>query len=65
MNNSQNEYEFKGVEELTFNELEWVGHYVLGGDSNYNTKIGLVKKPFWLHRTMMKLLLGITWEDKK
>ena len=40
----------------------YVGRYCLPDDS---VCISLEKKPKWLHRKFMSLLLGITWTDKK
>lgn len=40
----------------------YVGHYNLGEGA---VKVHFQKKPRWLHRTMMRILLGWTWENAK
>ena len=40
-----------------------VGSYCIGGGDGFC--IHFEKKPNWLHRKFMSLLLGVTWKDKK
>ena len=40
----------------------FIGYYTI---DNGNIKLGVRKKPLWIHRAMIKLLLGIGFEDKK
>lgn len=40
---------------------KYVGAYQLGG--KFGLRIMFQEKPNWLHRTMMKLCLGIVWID--
>ena len=46
---------------------KYVGYWEIGGDgkgSTYGTiRLAQLHKPRWLHRTMMRLLLGIVWHD--
>ena len=40
------------------------GFYLLSPKgSSYQTQFGLAKKPCWLHRTMVRLVLGWRWVD--
>jgi hypothetical protein len=49
-------------EEIRFYEPpKYVGGYRLGGDTT--TQFNVTKKPFWFHRTMVKLVLGWEWVD--
>ena len=45
-----------------FQMPQYVGGYRLGGPTYY-TQFMLVRKPNWLHRTVVKLLLGWEWVD--
>ena len=42
---------------------KYVGKYCLPDDKG--VCVSFEKKPKWLHRKFMSLLLGITWTDKK
>ena len=39
-----------------------VGYYMLWDGINC---VALYKKPCWFHRTMVRLVLGLKWEDDK
>jgi len=39
----------------------YVGYYII---NNGTIKLGVRKKPIWIHRVMIKLLLGIGYENK-
>ena len=43
---------------------KYAGDYRMGGGTFY-TQFSLCKKPCWLHRKMVKLLLGWEWVDNK
>ena len=47
---------------LTNPELKIIGYYVFTGGLN---SLAFYKKPCWLHRTLMKLLLGLKWQDRE
>jgi flavin-dependent dehydrogenase len=43
-----------------------VGYWLFpGSHGTANIQFHMPKKPNWLHRTMMRLLLGFEWRDKK
>ncbi len=49
---------------ITSSLPKYAGGYQMGGNA-YNTKFMLLENPCWLHRNMVKLLLGWTWVDNK
>jgi hypothetical protein len=42
---------------------KYVGGYRIGGNGAYYTQFNLTRKPIWLHRVMVRLLLGWEWID--
>jgi len=42
-----------------YGTIKYKGYWEIGG--RYGIAINLVQRPFWLHRLMMPLLLGIHW----
>ena len=42
----------------------FVGGYRLGKGA-YSWKLNLEHKPRWIHRTCMRVFLGIVWEDNE
>lgn len=47
-----------------FSQPKPVGGWIMpGGTGTWVTKFMAYKKPNWLHRTMMRALLGWKWKD--
>ena len=52
------------VGDQTYGELRVppvVGYYEIGGQ--YGLRIGMTKRPLWLHRWMVRLVLGFKWGE--
>jgi hypothetical protein len=45
----------------TFNMPKYIGYYNIGG--NQGVCIHFIKKPKWIQRYFMKILLGWEWHD--
>lgn len=57
---SDSRYVYSGKLELF--APKYAGGYRIGGNSYY-TQFNLTRKPIWLHRVMVRLLLGWEWID--
>jgi hypothetical protein len=41
-----------------------VGYWLMPGSAAYEVRFMMPKKPNWVHRTFMRLLLGWEWRDE-